>query len=154
VSCAYFGNGDSDGRTVGLSRDSGARASKTERTTLTSPLADGVRPVHLAARRVSSSNVGHLRQSTPTRSPWLYAPFRHIGALRRSSPTRGLPRCAELAPRANSRISPFRRICSSENKTPSVLPKIGARRHPRIEHHFLYGISLEMSIFVKKIGVV
>ena len=109
----------------------------------------GVRSFHPSP---SATSDGRLRRE----APWLYAPFRHTGALRRSSPTRGpwLPRCAELAPRANSRISAFRRICSSENKTPRVLPKIGARRHPRIEHHFLYEISLEMSIFVKKIGVV
>jgi len=133
-----------------------ARASKTEGTTLTSALADAVRPVHRAARRVSSSNVGHLRRSTPTGAPWVHVHSRTLGALRRSSPTRGpwLPRCAQLAAHANSRISTFRGICSSENKTPRVLPKIGARRHPRIEHHFLYEISLEMSIFVKKIGVV
>ena len=105
----------------------------TEGTTLTSALADGVRPVHRAARRVSSSNVGHLRRSTPTRGPWLHAPSRTLGALRRSSPTRA-PTLRRARPHANSRISTFRRICSSENKTPRVLPKIGARRHPRIEH--------------------
>ena len=47
----------------------------------------------------------------------------------------------------------FRGICTSANKTPRVLPKIGAPTPPEIEHHFLYEFLLEMNIFVKKIGV-
>ena len=100
-------------------------------------------------RLTSATSDGRLRRARRG-CTWLIGPSAcSDGRVRRAR-----PRCAELAPRANSRFSTFRRICSSENKTPRVLPKIGARRHPRIEHHFLYEISLEMSIFVKKIGVV
>ena len=106
----------------------------------------GVRSFHPSPSATSDGRLRRARRGCT----WLLGPSaRSDGRVRRAR-----PRCAELAPRANSRISAFRRICSSENKTPRVLPKIGARRHPRIEHHFLYEISLEMSIFVKKIGVV
>ena len=105
----------------------------------------GVRSFHPS---LSATSDGRLRRARRG-CTWLLGPSaRSDGQVRRA------PTLRRARPHANSRISTFRGICSSENKTPRVLPKIGARRHPRIEHHFLYGISLEMSIFVKKIGVV
>ena len=71
-----------------------------------------------------------------------------VGAFRRRTPTQ-----PQARPRANLGISSFRGICTSANKTPRALPKIGAPTPPEIEHHFLYKFLLEMNIFVKKIGV-